>query len=99
MQQKDDVSGEKENAFSSKRYDDARKAESEDILARIKSETGSGAAGVIARSFSRGREHLKASELDSQDRVEVWATRAGRILGLIIMLAMILWLVLYLLQA
>lgn len=99
MQQKADVSGEKENAFSSKRYDDARKAESEDILARIKSETGSGASGVITRSFHRGREHLKASELDHQDRVEVWATRTGRILGLILMLAMMVWLVLYLLQA
>ncbi|WP_374832111.1 hypothetical protein [Paenochrobactrum pullorum] len=98
MQQKADGSDEKENAFSSKRYDDTRKAESEDILARIKLETGSGATGVIARSFNRGREHLKASDLDAQDRVEVWATRFGRILGLIIMLAMMVWLVLYLLQ-
>lgn len=98
MPRKPDIFDEKENNFSSKKYDDARKAESEDILARIKSETGSGAAGVIAQSYNRGREHLKASDLDAQDPVEVWATRTGRILGLIIMLAMIVWLVFYLLQ-
>lgn len=99
MQQENDKRGEKANAFSPEKYNDMRQAESEEILARIKSETGSGARGLITRSFHRSREHLQASELDGEDRIEVWATRIGRILGLMIMLAMMVWLVIYILQA
>lgn len=98
MQQKADASDEKENDFSSKRYDDARKAESEQILARIKLESGSGVKTALTRGFNESRDHIKARDSDSDDPVEVWATRTGRALGLIIMVAMIVWLIFYVMQ-
>ncbi|MGU3576198.1 hypothetical protein ACLBWZ_11725 [Brucellaceae bacterium C25G] len=74
----------------------ARQTESEKILARIKLETGSGLNGQLVRSLNKKRDHLSARDLESEDPIEIWATRIGRILGLIIMFAMISWLFFYL---
>lgn len=79
--------------------DDAeRQAESKSILDRIKREAGSDAATFLGGTARRTGEHLAAHDADPDDRIELWGTRIGRMLGLVIMIGLFVWLILTLMR-
>jgi hypothetical protein len=73
-----------------------RKAESRRILERVSREAESGGHTVIDRAARRARDHVTAADVDRDDWVEYWGTRIGRILGLLLLVGLIVWLVIYL---
>jgi len=72
--------------------DGDRHAESRRILDRVAREE----AGLLGRSASRARGHLTAADADQNDRIEVWGTRIGRAIGILVIVAFCVWLVVYL---
>jgi hypothetical protein len=78
------------------RRDDDSEREARRILDRVEKES-SADASLVGRGTSRLRGHLNADDVDQTDRIEVWGTRVGRGIGFLITLAIIGWLVLYLL--
>jgi hypothetical protein len=66
-----------------------RSAESRRILDRIASETDPG--GFAGRTVLRARDHLEARDADHADWAEVWGTRIGRAIGILITVAVIAW--------
>jgi len=74
-----------------------RQDEAQRILERLEREQ-TGAQGIVKRSFARTADHLSASDADKNDPIEIWATRVGRALGLLITFAIIVWLIAYLMQ-
>ncbi|MGU3401001.1 hypothetical protein ACLBWS_14865 [Brucellaceae bacterium D45D] len=72
-----------------------RAAESRRILERL--EQG-GADSMLRRGLTRTTSHFSAEDAPENDSIEVWATRIGRFIGLLITLAIIGWLLLYLLS-
>jgi hypothetical protein len=75
-----------------------RRAESRRILERVSQEAESGGHSVIDRAARRARDHVTAADVDRDDWVEYWGTRIGRVLGLVLLVGLIVWLVLYLAQ-
>ncbi|RLL73562.1 hypothetical protein D8666_15485 [Ochrobactrum soli] len=75
-----------------------RQEEARRILERLEREQ-TGAEGIVRRGFARTATHLAAGDTPENDRIELWATRIGRTLGLLITLAIIVWLVFYLMQS
>lgn len=75
-----------------------RQDEAQRILDRLAREQ-IGAEGIVRRGLSRTAEHLSANDAPENDPIELWATRVGRGLGLIITLAIIGWLLFYLMQS
>jgi hypothetical protein len=73
-----------------------RKAESRRILERVSREAESGGHSAIDRAARRARDHVTAADVDRDDWVEYWGTRIGRILGLLLLVGLIVWLVIYL---
>jgi hypothetical protein len=63
-----------------------RSAESRRTLDRIASETDPG--GFAGRTVLRARDHREASDADW---AEVWGTRIGRAIGILITVAVIAW--------
>ena len=82
---------------SGKRSGSEDQEESRRILDRMERES-SAMETMVQRGFSRTANHLSAHDADKTDPIEIWATRIGRVLGLLITLAIIVWLVTYLLQ-
>jgi len=79
--------------------DDAeRRAESRNILDRVAREAGSDASTFLGGTARRAREHVAAQDADHDDRIELWGTRIGRALGLVMMIGLFVWLILYLLR-
>ncbi|RLP26376.1 hypothetical protein D8676_09965 [Mesorhizobium sp. YM1C-6-2] len=78
--------------------DSEQTAESRRILDRVSREAESGGRSVIDRAARRARDHVTAADVDHEDWVEYWGTRIGRILGLVLLVGLIVWLVLYLAQ-
>ncbi len=78
--------------------DKSREAESQRILKRLQQEQ-TGAQGIVRRGFERTTSHFSADDAPHNDPLEVWGTRIGRLLGLLITLAIIGWLVFYLMQS
>lgn len=72
-----------------------RTAESRRILERLEQ---SGADSMLRRGLTRTASHFSAEDAPENDPIEVWATRIGRFIGLLITLAIIGWLLLYLLS-
>jgi hypothetical protein len=66
-----------------------RSAEARRILERVHGETASG--GLLGRAGARARDHLGARDVDPSDRIEVWGTRIGRVLGPILLVALVVW--------
>ncbi len=62
--------------------------ESRRILDRIERETA-GAGNTIV---TRAKGHFAAEDADATDPIEVWGTRIGRFLGLLVLIAMFIWL-------
>lgn len=75
-----------------------RQAESKRILERVSREAGADAVTFLGGAARRTGGHLAAQDTDPADRIEVWGTRIGRALGLVIMLGLFVWLILYLLR-
>jgi hypothetical protein len=75
-----------------------RQEEARRILDRLEREQ-IGADGLVRRGFARTANHLADGDAPENDRIEIWATRIGRTLGLLITLAIIVWLLIYLMQS
>ena len=63
--------------------------ESQRILDRIERETAVHGNSIVTRA----KRHFSAGDADAADPIEVWGTRIGRILGLLVLIAMFIWLV------
>ena len=71
---------------------DARREEAERALERVGREGELFASTPLPSAAERSRDHFAARDVDGADRVELWATRTGRILGLILFLVLAAWL-------
>ena len=78
--------------------DDRRAEQSRRILDRIAKESEAGGRSPVARGAERVRGHLGASDADQTDAIEVWGTRIGRVLGLVLFVVLVGWLLLTLLR-
>ncbi|RWD48185.1 MAG: hypothetical protein EOS36_31620 [Mesorhizobium sp.] len=67
--------------------------ESRRILERVARETTPGGVSFVARAAKDARDHVTAADADRSDPIEVWGTRIGRTLGLIIAIGLLAWLV------
>ncbi len=63
--------------------------ESSRIIERINRESATGGISVVERA----KGHFAAKDADSADTIEVWGTRIGRFLGLLVVIAMLIWLI------
>jgi hypothetical protein len=70
--------------------------ESRRILERMGREDQLSGVSFLARTAQSVRDHVTAADADQSDRIEYWGTRIGRSLGLVVVVAMMIWLVLYL---
>jgi hypothetical protein len=70
--------------------------ESRRILERVAQETDPAGVSFVARTTKGMRDHVAAADADRADPIEVWGTRIGRILGLLLALGLMVWLVLFL---
>jgi hypothetical protein len=77
--------------------DDNGDVEARRILDRVARESAADGASFMVRSTNRVRDHLKASDVDQDDRIEVIGTKIGRAIGFVITLAIIGWLIFYIL--
>jgi len=75
------------------RHDSDR--ESRRILERLARETDPGGTSFVARTTKGVRDHVAAADADRADPIEVWGTRVGRTLGLLLALGLMIWLVLF----
>ncbi len=75
-----------------------RLEEARRILERLEREQA-GTDGIVRRGLSHTAHHLSAADAPENDPIELWATRVGRGLGLLITLAIIVWLISYLMQS
>jgi hypothetical protein len=75
--------------------DGDRHAESRRILDRVAREEQAD-LGLVGRNANRARGHLSATDADQNDRIEVWGTRIGRAIGILVIVAFCVWLVVYL---
>ncbi|MEO5756511.1 MAG: hypothetical protein ABIQ51_06610 [Mesorhizobium sp.] len=70
--------------------------ESRRILERIASETDPSGTSFVARAAKGARDHVSAADADRSDPIEIWGTRVGRVIGLLLALGLMAWLVLFL---
>ena len=61
--------------------------ESKRILDRLNHESASGGLSAV----DRAKGHFSAKDADAADPIEVWGTRIGRLLGLLVVIAMFIW--------
>ncbi|MBP0437622.1 hypothetical protein J5Y06_03005 [Tianweitania sediminis] len=66
--------------------------EAERIIARANTQTDGGAMAVMKRTAQRGRDHFAARDADADDWIEVWGTRIGRAIGILLFIGLILYL-------
>ncbi|MFN4009813.1 MAG: hypothetical protein ACK4K8_07650 [Pannonibacter sp.] len=69
------------------RAEDARKA-----IDRVNAESETILGSSTRRMATRARDHLGGADKDQRDRVEVWGTRIGRSLGLIVAAGLLIYL-------
>ncbi|WP_315926134.1 hypothetical protein [Mesorhizobium sp. SP-1A] len=78
--------------------DRQQERESRRILDRIARETEPGLSPLISRAVRNARDHVAAEDADPTDAVEVWGTRIGRVLGLVLAVAIMVWLAFFLIN-
>jgi hypothetical protein len=78
--------------------DGDRDAESRRILDRVERDSHRSRSGIFGGATDWARVHIAADDADPNDWVEVWGTRIGRSIGLVIVVAFLVW-VLYSLLA
>ena len=66
--------------------------EAKRILAQVRQQTDGAAMTPVQKAVKRGREHFSAEDADRSDRVEVWGTRIGRAISLILFFVLIAYL-------
>ena len=76
--------------------DDDRHAESRRILDRVTREAHAGPFGLFGRGVEKARRHIAAGDADQDDWVELWGTRIGRSIGLLVLAAFLVWVLIYL---
>ncbi len=69
--------------------------ESRRILARVSRAAESGGRSVDDRATRGARDHVLAADVEQNDWAEYWGTRIGRILGVVLVVGLIAWLVLF----
>jgi hypothetical protein len=79
-----------------KRRAEQEDAESRRILARLAGEADTGGASFIVRQAKGVKNHITAADADRSDPIEYWGTRIGRVLGLAVAVALMVWLVIFL---
>ncbi|MBZ9675452.1 hypothetical protein [Mesorhizobium sp. ES1-1] len=72
--------------------------ESRRILNRVARETDPAGNSFVARRAKGMGDHVAAADVDPDDPIEVWGTRIGRTLGLLLTLGLMGWLVLYVIR-
>lgn len=77
--------------------DEQAKIESRRILDRVAKESASDNPSFVGRGVDRLKGHLNANDVDQDDQIEVWGSRIGRAIGFLITLAIIGWLLVYIL--
>lgn len=75
--------------------EDERQRESRRIIDRVAREAESGNRTVVWRIARRARDHVAATDVDPEDRIEYWGTRIGRVLGVVLAVGLIVWLILF----
>lgn len=78
-----------------RRKDDGMETEARRILDRVGRESTAD-YGMVTRGIERTKRHLSAADADQTDNIELWGTRIGRALGLLLIVAAIIWLLFYL---
>lgn len=73
------------------RGDDAER-ESRRILERIQRETDP-SGSLLGKAAKGAHNHVTAADVDPADKIEYWGTRIGRALGLLLAVALLAWLV------
>ncbi|MEK1887458.1 MAG: hypothetical protein AAAB35_07725 [Phyllobacterium sp.] len=63
--------------------------ESRRILDRIERESAVHGNPIVTRA----KRHFSAEDADAADPIELWGTRIGRLLGLLVLIAMFIWLI------
>lgn len=71
--------------------DDERERESRRIIGRVGAETEPSMA-------KRVQNHMNARDADENDWVEVWGTRIGRWLGVVLLIYLVWWLIAFLMR-
>jgi hypothetical protein len=72
--------------------------ESRRILERVARETDPAGNSFLSRRARRIHDHVTAADADRADPVEVWGTRIGRTLGLLLTLCLMAWLAFYIVR-
>jgi hypothetical protein len=80
------------------RRDKDGSAESRRILQQIAGEAEPGGGSFIGRTAKTARDHVSAADADRSDPIEYWGTRVGRVLGLVLAVALMVWLVVFLMR-
>ena len=78
--------------------DDRDSAESRRILERVSHESDPSSASLPARAANRAQEHFAAADADRSDPIELWGTRIGRTIGLVVTIGLIIWLAFFVLR-
>lgn len=68
--------------------------ESRRILERVAREAEAG--GIVQQTAHRAHNHLAAADVDPDDRIEQWGTRIGRIIAVLVSIAVIVAVLIYL---
>lgn len=74
--------------MADRKKDQQQHAEAHRILQRVGDETVSGGLSFVDRT----KGHFSARDADASDPVEILGTRIGRFLGLLVVIAMFIWL-------
>ncbi|MEM7301707.1 MAG: hypothetical protein AAF468_11545 [Pseudomonadota bacterium] len=75
-----------------KSEDEARLEESRRILRGVDRDSETVGRSTLARTAQQASDHMLAEDKSSDDSIEVWGTRIGRILSLIAFVALAIWL-------
>jgi hypothetical protein len=73
------------------------KTESRRILDRVSREAESGGS-FISRTAKHARDHMAAEDADKGDWAEYWGTRIGRGLGIVLLVCLLIWLILFVMR-
>lgn len=68
--------------------------ESRRILDRIAKESDP-SGSLAVRTARRVEKHMRAEDADQADSIEVWGTRIGRVIGIVLLVVLLGWLLSY----
>lgn len=71
---------------------DEQEREAKASLDRLSAESETLGSSAFARMAERAKGHFSAEEIDSDDKIELWSTRIGRVLGLLFAIGLVIYL-------